>query len=353
MNIDFNRLLYIEMGSYQRPIPLTNSFGVVFPVLADDILAGMFSLKGSDQILDIGGGSNPFSKATVVTEPYLEMNTHRSGVDIKSGVDYVECFAEEMPFADKQFDFAIARQVFEHVTSPKAACDEMIRVSKRGFIETPQKNYELLCGPNPSHNWFVSVVNNKLIFERRMFVRHPLRHLGLSAVPSSPEGQFLLHWELKNLTNVQFYWEDEFEYEVVDSEAGFDYSNPDHAAEAHLDVAICSLLQGGYYLWQRESDARVAVRLRPDWALAHNTLGIILWKQGKTQEALSEFTLAAQLEKRDEYKYNAGLEDSRLNPALVDFEYALAMDEKFFSNYGTCCSFNIPDYLQKLHVDND
>lgn len=56
----------------------------------------MFCLKDNDQISDIGGGSNPFSKATVVTEPYLEMNTHRSGLDIKPGMDYVTCFAEKL-----------------------------------------------------------------------------------------------------------------------------------------------------------------------------------------------------------------------------------------------------------------
>ncbi|SMD18132.1 hypothetical protein [Sporomusa malonica] len=145
----------------------------------------------------------------------------------------------------------------------------------------------------------------------------------------------------------------DFDYEVIDSAAGFNYSNPDHAAEAHLDVAICSLLQGGYYLSHRESDARAAIQMRPDWALAHNTIGIILWKQGKTQEALSEFAIAVQLDKRDEYKYNASLNDSKLNPMIVDFDYSLPIDEEFFSKYFTRCSFNIPDYLQQPHVNDD
>ena len=98
-----------------------------------------------------------------------------------------------------------------------------------------------------------------------------------------------MHWEYKNLTNAQFYWEDTFKYEVIDSPDGFDYTNPIHASEAHLDVAICGIMQGAFYLDARLSDARMAVGLKPDWALAHNTLGIILWKRGNFVEALAEF----------------------------------------------------------------
>ena len=112
-----------------------------------------------------------------------------------------------------------------------------------------------------------------------------MRHIGLSLVPSSPEGQLIIHWEFKNITNVQFYWEGEFDFQVTDSGEGFDYTNPLHASEAHLDVAICSLLHGGHHLPYREFDAREALRLRPDWALAHNTLGVILWKEKKYDEA--------------------------------------------------------------------
>ncbi|WP_217559892.1 class I SAM-dependent methyltransferase [Paenibacillus sp. GbtcB18] len=332
-NFNFNQVININFRGYTRPIPLTNSFGNVYPVLLDDILANVLNVTDSDKVLDIGGGSNPFSKATVVTEPYLEYSAHRSGRQVKPGIEYLECFAEDLPFDNKSFDFAISRQVFEHTNSPSDACKEMMRVSKRGFIETPQKKFELLFGPNPSHNWFVSVEGDTIVFERRKFIRHSLRHLGMSAFPSSQEGQLLLHWEFKNLTNVQFYWEDHFKYEVIDSQDGFNYANPIHASEAHLDVAICGILQGGFYLDARASDARTAIQLRPDWSLAHNTLGVILWKQGDLNEALSEFRIAAELEKRDEYKHNASLSNPADEPILVDFEYALPIDEEYCSKY--------------------
>lgn len=220
-----------------------------------------------------------------------------------------------------------------------------MRVAKRGFIETPHRNYDLLMGPNPSHNWFVSVRGSTLVFERRRFIRHPFRHIGLSLVPSSPEGQFLLHWEFKNLTNVQFYWEDRFDFQVIDYEDGFDYRNPDHAAEAHLDSAICSLFFPGSPLEHREHDAREAIRLRPDWALAHNTLGIICWRQGRKELAMNCFRRAHELEPDNPaFAANASLHPDD-QPTIVDFADVLPMDEAFMAEISTPSGINMVKLL--------
>ncbi|SFS68472.1 class I SAM-dependent methyltransferase [Paenibacillus sp. BC26] len=347
--MDFNKLLSLNLGAYTRNIPLKNSFGNVYPVLNDELLTQMLDIQPGETVLDIGGGSNPFSRASTVTEPFLTHNAHRSGAGIDTRFDYVECFAEKLPFQDKSFDFALSRQVFEHTNSPSDACEEMMRVAKRGFIETPQKIFELLLGPNPSHNWFVSLQSDTIIFERRQFIRHPLGHLSLSAVPSSPELQVLTHWELKNLSNVQYYWDGVIKYEVFDDPNGFDYNNPDHASQSHLDVALCALRQGGHYLDHREADAREAVRLKPDWALARNTLGIILWRQGKLRDAEVEFANALQLDTREEYAHNAHLPAGD-SPVLVSFEDTLAMDEAFYKRYSLSSYFDMNAYLHRPHV---
>lgn len=333
--MDFNQVMQMNLGSYTRAVPLTNSFGRVYPVLHDELLAQLLEIQPGDRVLDIGGGSNPFKRADVVTEPFPTHNAHRSGHAPPPGFDYVECFAEELPFRDKEFDFALSRQVFEHVNDPGAACREIMRVARRGFIETPQGRYDLLMGPNPTHQWFVSMHEHTLVFERRRFIRHPFRHVGLSQLPSSPEGQFLLHWELKNVTNVQFYWEGQFQYHVVDYEDGFRLENPDHAAEAHLDSALCSLLWDSPFLEQRENDAREALRYRPRWALAHNTLGVILWRQQKREEAVASFRQAAELEpSRREFRHNAGLASGAdTGPLVADFDDVLPLDEAYFRSY--------------------
>lgn len=342
-------VIIINHDNSTRLVSLANSFGKVYPSQASELLAGILNISPDDRVLDIGGGADPFTGASVVVEPYLDNASHRSGKNVLPGVDYVQSFAESLPFGDKAFDVAISRQVFEHVNSPGDACREMMRVAKRGFIETPSKIYDLLSGPNPSHQWFVSKAEDMLFFERRMFVRHPLKHLGLSSIPSSSEGQVIIHWEYRNLSSVQFYWEGSFDYRVVDSAEGFDYSNPLHASEAHLDVAICSLLHGGHYLANREYDAREALRLRPAWDLAHNTLGVILWKQGRFEEAIREFTLAAEIEPRDQYLYNLRLDPGRGEPLVVDFDYTLPEDEKFFSRHTKSGVFNTVEYLYGRH----
>lgn len=345
----FNKSVTVTDGVYSRLVPLTNSFGKVFPSLESDLMTLMTGIGPQERVLDIGGGANPFSRADVVTEPFPDNPSCRSGLAIKSDIKYVQCFAEKLPFGDRSFGFAMARQVFEHVNSPTHACREMIRVAARGFIETPRKEYELLSGPNPSHQWLVSVEGDALLFERRMFIRHPLRHIGLSLVPSSPEGQLIIHWEFKNLTNVQFYWEGEFDFQVTDSGEGFDYTNPLHASEAHLDVAICSLLHGGHHLPYREFDAREALRLRPDWALAHNTLGVILWKEKKYDEAKKQFIRAAEIDDRDQYQYNSKLQFPGGNPIIADFDYTQPMDEKFWGRYSQSGCFDVTGYLHGKH----
>jgi hypothetical protein len=340
-----NATFNVRFGQGHREIRLRNGFGEVYPALHDELLAQVLAIGDQDRVLDIGGGSQPFARADTVTEPYLDFSGHRSGSHVRSDISYVQCFAEELPFADKAFDLAIARQVFEHTQAPDRACEEMMRVAKRGFIETPRRNYELLLGPNPSHNWFVFLAGDEIVFERRRFIRHPFRHIGLSGVPSSEEGQFLLHWEYKNLTNTQLYWENSFRYRILDDGEGFDYANPEHAAQAHLDTAICSLLHGGYYLAHRESDAREAIRLRPDWALAHNTLGVLLRKQGRHAEALAAFREASALEDREAYRHNARLSDGE-HAVVVDFEDSLPMDERFFREYGRPASIDLHRLLK-------
>jgi tetratricopeptide (TPR) repeat protein len=57
---------------------------------------------------------------------------------------------------------------------------------------------------------------------------------------------------------------------------------------------------------QAVNDFREATRLKPDWANAHQGLGLALLRQGKVDDAISEFTKALEL-KPDYYEANLGL----------------------------------------------
>lgn len=282
--MSWNQILNLPMGRWSRPIPLTNSFGAVVPP-SGQLIPPLFSIRPGERVLDVGGGSQPLPRADVVVEPNLEDGAHRGGRE--AGVDgrTVRAHAEALPFADRSFDFVHCRQVLEHVDDPLAACRELMRVGKRGFLETPRKAYDVLMGPNPSHQWLVSSVDGALIFERRTFVRHPFGHPGLAPAPNSAEGQAIAHWELANLTNVQFYWEDGFDVEVHDDGGGFRYADDTHAAYAHLDSAFCGLRLAGSPAEHRLADAEAACRRLPDFAPAHAVRGLWLRKVGRTPAA--------------------------------------------------------------------
>ncbi len=55
----------------------------------------------------------------------------------------VDLSSEKLPFADKSFDFVYCRHVLEDMFNPFLLCQEMERVAKAGYIETPSPIAEL------------------------------------------------------------------------------------------------------------------------------------------------------------------------------------------------------------------
>lgn len=53
---------------------------------------------------------------------------------------------DQLPFPDKHFDFVYCRHVLEDCYNPFSACEEMSRVAKAGYIETPSPIAELCRG---------------------------------------------------------------------------------------------------------------------------------------------------------------------------------------------------------------
>jgi SAM-dependent methyltransferase len=124
-------------------------------------------IQESWRVLDVGSGHNPHPRANVLLDKHLKDDTERSGKPIKidEEKDFVEGNAESMPFGDKEFDYIIASHVAEHVDNPERFCKELMRVGKRGYIETPSKFAEILFD-EPYHKWYV-YTNKKggLVFE--------------------------------------------------------------------------------------------------------------------------------------------------------------------------------------------
>ncbi|RGX79340.1 class I SAM-dependent methyltransferase [Bacteroides stercorirosoris] len=120
-------------------------------------------ISKKDNVVEVGSGHNPFYRANVIVEKFIDNNYHRSGdIKIYPHQKFVNADGENLPFKDKEFDYIICNQVLEHSENPVQFIKEHCRVAKRGYIETPSLLGEFLF-PKKSHRWAILAIDNKLV----------------------------------------------------------------------------------------------------------------------------------------------------------------------------------------------
>jgi 2-polyprenyl-3-methyl-5-hydroxy-6-metoxy-1,4-benzoquinol methylase len=129
-----------------------------------------FNINSADKVLDIGSGNLPFPYATHLADFAIDNDYYgRAGVPFKhvDGKPRYECSVENLPFEDKEFDFIYCSHVLEHVGDPQRACDELMRVGKRGYIETPTRAKDLFfnVAKTSNHKWSVELAEDVLVFD--------------------------------------------------------------------------------------------------------------------------------------------------------------------------------------------
>lgn len=126
-----------------------------------------FNIKEGDKVLDIGSGAYPFPYATHLADLYEEETTHRAEPIIKDKRPFKVCNIEALPYRDKEFDFVYCSHVLEHTTHPEKACEEIMRVGKRGYIETPTRMSDIMLNftrLKDHHKWYVNLLGDTLFF---------------------------------------------------------------------------------------------------------------------------------------------------------------------------------------------
>ena len=92
-------------------------------------------------VLDVGSGDKPSWRADVLLDRYVDA-THagqRSGTgSARVSRPLFDADAADMPFADGAFDYTICSNLLEHVPDPGAVVEELMRVSRAGYIEVPE-----------------------------------------------------------------------------------------------------------------------------------------------------------------------------------------------------------------------
>jgi len=110
-------------------------------------------------VIDLGSGGAPNPWADVAVEA-IETNSERDA-PLKIDRPFVWAYVDALPFKDKVFDFSILSHVLEHLVKPKEALEEVERISKAGYIETPNAFYEIAI-PHTYHVSRCTVVDGVL-----------------------------------------------------------------------------------------------------------------------------------------------------------------------------------------------
>jgi ubiquinone/menaquinone biosynthesis C-methylase UbiE len=167
------------------------------------------NLKKNDLVIDIGSGDKPFWRANVFMDDLSLRNLHRhtDSPVVKTFGVFVDGNASKTKFKDKAFDFSFCAHLLEHVEKPDLTIKEIMRISKKGYIEVPNGIIEFIS-PFHSHLWFILLSKKKLIFIRKNdrlhkdLLTNSRSHNGLVSKVKEPF--------------IRLYWKNKIEYEILD-----------------------------------------------------------------------------------------------------------------------------------------
>ena len=181
-----------------------------------DIRATLDALPDDALVLDVGGWAEADPRADWVIDIgsyetrnwYRTLGSEAKGSERVTAETWVQrdvCDAEPWPFADDQFDFVLCTQTLEDLRDPVRVCNEMARVAKAGYLETPPAVEELTRGVESPlwcgwkhHRWLAWAEGNEVVFlAKPHHIHSPL----WPAVPSpkrldaSARAPFGFRWE--------------------------------------------------------------------------------------------------------------------------------------------------------------
>jgi len=169
-----------------------------------------------DVVLDVGGWAKPLRRADWVVDrmPHATRGLYGfdgDGAERFTRTTWIErdlCAREALPFGDKSIDFAVCSHTLEDIRDPVWVCQELNRVAKAGYIETPSRLEEQSYGIQGPwvgwghHHWLVDMGAGGVEF---VFKHHVVNREG-SYFPAafwhqlSPEDRVSTLW-----------WEDSFD----------------------------------------------------------------------------------------------------------------------------------------------
>jgi SAM-dependent methyltransferase len=173
-------------------------------------------------VLEVGSGGNPHPASHVLLEKYVD-NSHRLR-SIRVDRPTVLADACRMPFKDKAFDYVLAFHVLEHVDQPAAFLQELMRVAKAGYIETPNALYERLH-PFDVHLLEIADHRGKLFIHKKAGAVHDPYLAKLDWLADHPDLATYFR-RRPSAFHVQYFWKDRIDFEVVNPMQSLDWFQP-------------------------------------------------------------------------------------------------------------------------------
>lgn len=178
------------------------------------------NISKTDLVLEVGSGHRPCYRADVLCDKHLTDKERGGPLKMDRPIFLSDC--HNLPFKDKAFDYIICCQVLEHVQDPMRCCEELSRVGKKGYIETPSILWEKLHPTRAYHRWFILLINNTLVFlSKDKSERNSIFGTLFEIMYSNSLEYQLFFQSYKKLFEVKYEWYGRINYLVNPSDISF------------------------------------------------------------------------------------------------------------------------------------
>lgn len=168
--------------------------------------------------IDIGCGFNPVKEATHAIDAYLGSDNQERGADlvIPEGVIFSQQDIEKgTDFEDGYFDYSWCKMVLEHCHDPAKAMNEIMRISKAGYIVVPTWTWEILHG-RPYHKQLFWMDGDTLCFTEKNQNTYKENEYDGDGLWSNKEDYYTAYVEHRDLFEIRLEWRGSFDYRKVE-----------------------------------------------------------------------------------------------------------------------------------------